>query len=292
MTFYSRGSDGTFKIGDGFSIGASTEDLEKGYIDVPLAIAIRNVGDRSIDGAKMTVQYPAGLNVQGKGRPKIDPSGHTLIYEKPLEVIEKDENYTVIEPVDTLRIRIIVVEAPVVALSRDDVPFYFAAKYFSLVASSADVPPSGITEEVVHFGIKIVERNGDTIDGVAELRVPSKLEINPYGVKEEVRPVPAGSDVENVLSLLRAGDVSAAPLVREIRPGKVIRYEERSLEGKVFGQLVYVNDALKVAYVDKGDDGHIDYRLIDPDGNGTFDSKGQYMQPFSVTHWSPEAFAR
>jgi hypothetical protein len=62
--------------------------------------------------------------------------GRSIVSEKPLQGIEVRADYTIVEPVDTLRIRIIRVTAPVVALSKDDVPFYGEYTYLSLVGQS------------------------------------------------------------------------------------------------------------------------------------------------------------
>lgn len=77
MTLYHPGERAS-EVGPNFTLRLSAEDLRRGYVNLPLALAVRNIGRRDLDAVKLVIRYPRGLNVQASGKLHIDPSKQAL----------------------------------------------------------------------------------------------------------------------------------------------------------------------------------------------------------------------
>jgi hypothetical protein len=80
------------------------EEVSKGYLSVPLNLAVRNKEAKPLEAVRVEISYPEGLKIVPAGNPKIDPQNRVLIYEHDVQDIQAVGNYTPLKTIDTIYI--------------------------------------------------------------------------------------------------------------------------------------------------------------------------------------------
>lgn len=139
VSFYSLNSEGEpefdassasegpweYETGDSMSLDLFEFSWTKQSIELPLTFAIRNEGKKIAPVTKAVVRIlrpEADIEVGEGGRVKADPEGTSVVYERPIEPLYPEEDWTLYPALDRIRIRLDVVVYPVVTLDSEGLP--------------------------------------------------------------------------------------------------------------------------------------------------------------------------
>lgn len=264
-------------------------DIEAGAVEFPLNIALRNVGGRSITSATVELAYPEDLDISATGARKVDPDSHVLIFERPLSALHVESNYTLLEPLDRLRLRVYPIPVDAVVLTAEDFPIYVrtVVTVFRTTADGFPLRPS--LDDAAEFEVGVVDQDGERYSGRVRLSFPFDVSLVPQ--YEGTPGIETDLD-DKSLRLVRETASTGSPMTKRtstLGSREIVYWEALSPQGD-FVQLVWVAGELRRAMVDLDSDGELDFELWDLTGDGEFDQKRVFDPSEPVQRWPNEAF--
>lgn len=91
-------------------------------IRIPINLALQSLDDRTLEVEKVVLTYSGTSKISSTGKPRIDPTDKTLIYEHSLGKLSRVNHYTPLETIDTVIIQTQFGLINTIALSSDRVP--------------------------------------------------------------------------------------------------------------------------------------------------------------------------
>ena len=264
VNYFTKDPEGHLLISDkgAVDLNLTQEDIDNGTIQVPLNLAIRNLGSQTLEDVRIHVKYGKDFEVIPMGTPKIDVTGRQLIYEHNVGLLEPIDTYTPLETIDVIRIPFTFRILPIVALAKGEIPIYFQM----LLGAGTDDE----TEQIFALDIDIFSKGRRPIRGTVYLRIPLGMDVigddEAYG---EIAPV---THADETLFLQASTQYTGTiEYWEKLEEGinKVITYKKIKTSASNL-QVIYVDQQVRRLIVDEDSDQLVDYELYAPaDEDGT-----------------------
>jgi hypothetical protein len=243
------------------------EEVSKGYLSVPLNLAVRNKEARPLEAVRVEISYPEGLKILPAGSPKIDPHNRVLIYEHDVQDIQAVENYTPLKTIDTIYI-----------------PYYFDH------STGIHINPDGGVAELslsvtgtktryspLELGVRIYSRGRPTLSQKVGFTV---RESTPPSKKQKtIRGKPTGQDKDLFREVARQAAHAPNKWVgRDMKKSHKLMYRRVNHEGGTFGVLL-VDNTVNYIIADLDGNGFVDYIIEDTADPGRPDRKFTPLGP-------------
>lgn len=293
VAFYSVDEDGQPSVSESDVVAPMSGELAEGdVLEVPLRLAVRNEGNEVAPVTKVVIRTRSDIDILPDGRStrKVDPEELTLTYEREIRALHPEDDWTLYEEIDTLRLRAVVVPIPVVALSSDRVPFLSTTNYIGFVASNeSGAFPTTPAAELVPLHVEFFSDEGLVASSRLVIEVPFTIDLKfQYDVAERVE-AECSATVSSALEMYG----NDSPMRQQVEQdflgeGETIRYLEFDT-GHVVRQVSELDGVARSAHLDTDLDGLIDLWIVDqrPGGRSCFGLN----PPQPLEAWPVEAFA-
>lgn len=265
------------------------DELAQGFVVFPLNLAIRNVGGEPITSATVELSYPRDMDVTADGAKKLDPDSPVLIFEKPLGVLRVESSYSLLEPTDSLKVRVYPIPVDVVVLSSEDFPMYIITVVTIFRTTADGFPLRQSLDDLAEFEVTIIDQNGERYSGLVQLSFPFDVVVVPQ--YQGTPGIEVALDAESI-SLVGEAAAASRPRIEhstEVDSQVILYWESQTTHGDLV-QHVWVDDVLRRAMVDLRNDGELDYELWDLTGDGEFDRKIIFDPGEPTQLWPSDAF--
>jgi hypothetical protein len=229
----------------------SQEDVKKNRAVVPLNLAVHNLEPKALQGARIELSYPDGLEVKPGGDPKIDPQNRTLIYEHQLRILEPVGNYTPLDTVDTIQVRAYYLRFLDVE-ERNGLPTYF--QVFTPV-----FPPNNVKE--IEIGVRFFSEGRPPKAEKIKLTFRPKLEFAADLAESDYDNVTTSDDITLFTkSLLSRSARTLDEWVGKNGNGKMVAYRKVSDRSGIY-QFIKIRGGAARIIADTDRDGFVDWEL-------------------------------
>jgi hypothetical protein len=271
MYFRKQGSSYSLIEPENVVIQPLKKELEKGYVAVPINLAVRNEEKGRLEATRVEITYPKSLRVIPQGRPKIDPQNNTLIYEHDLRSLDPVTSFTPLDTIDVIYIRYAVKGLKTTVFLHNNV-FGFAASAGVEVTNR----PFGVDLQV-----KLFSRGRPPLETKLHVGVDTSNAMSTFGnsANEYVPGLLTNSDV----ALFRAVSkrLSTAKRLWEVKVrGKPVALAlAKTRYGRGFYNGLLLGGKVTEVYADTNGDGLLDYLLWDSSAPKSPNQKWLPSQP-------------
>jgi hypothetical protein len=243
------------------------EEVSKGYLSVPLNLAVRNKEARPLEAVRVEISYPEGLKILPAGNPKIDPHNRVLIYEHDIEDIQAVDNYTPLKTIDTIYI-----------------PYYFDH------STGIHINPDGGVAELslsvtgtktryspLELGVRVYSRDRPTLS--QKVGFNARESTPPSKKQKTIRGKPTGQEKDLFREVARQAAHAPNKWVgRDMKKSHKLMYRHVNHEGGTFGVLL-VDNTVNYIIADLDGNGFVDYIIEDTADPGRPDRKFTPLGP-------------
>lgn len=267
------------------TVDITPDDILKQKVQIPLNIAVRNIGKQQLDLVRIEFAYDNNLDVISAGKVKIDPENRVLVYEHDLGTLESMDYFTPIQTVDVIQVPFAINVIPTFAYLKYDVPVYYLA-----IASSGS-EDRFVDKEVV-FNIRVFAKDRPTIEGT--IKIILKASLNRVGLPTEdanAKHVDVQQDDIDFFSHVPTENATTLDYWEKYDDlkGFTVKYYKVKQDKKV-SQYIIIDDKIRRVIVDNDSDGWIDFDMYDINLDNIPDDKIVYdPQKIYMPDWKPSA---
>jgi len=302
LALYDTTSDGRRYIQQNFVVDGKldTSQWPNAYVTAPIRIAIRNLGGQeTLESVRVRLIYDPSVNVISTAQERVLRSGE-IAYEQPLGVIERDDEYSYLPLVDTLKIASWVHGEEVIALSRDQIPTllrvvlimpYSGEQLNSSVANGRFV--RDVTRHELHM--KVIVSSANRADADMDVVIHYDLGVQMIYPPANVRTLKIQVDparlpkLPSLADLICDGSNWTAPYPET---GRSVDYKEcRQKVGPAKYQLIAYDGHLRMWIVDSSGTGLVDTEWFVPQGSSQPSAGLKMLGKMPTIHWSKESLA-
>jgi hypothetical protein len=261
---------------DAVIVELAPEDVFNQRVSIPVNLAIANKEAAPLEVVRVELNYDKNLKVESTGKVKIDPSNELLVYEHTIGTLESLGFYTPLETIDTIHVPFVFHVVPVIARSRDGVPFY--------LVTIVGYEGQKFADKVVQLGVRILCRDRPALTGVIRFHLRAGVQL--IGLSD-IPPNIIDVNKEDV-ALFQRIPLASEPLVhwkrRDSKEGFLVDYNKVKFSGGIY-QYILIDGVIRKVNADTDADGRLDYEMFDSTGDGLPEKKAIASKPEAMLDW-------